>query len=49
AGDSVATLAALLEAKVTLPSLVPVVDPQVAKMCHQAGIGQEIRTHIGHQ
>ena len=49
AGDSVATLAALLEAKVTLPSLVPVVDPQVAKICHQAGVGQEIRTHIGHQ
>ena len=49
AGDSVATLAALLEAKVTLPSLVPVVDPQAAKMCHQAGIGQEIRSEIGYQ
>ena len=49
AGDSVATLTALLEAKVTLPSLVSVVDPQVAEMCHQAGVGQEIRAHIGHR
>jgi len=48
-GDSIATLAALLKAKVTVPSLVPVVDPEVAKMCHRSGIGQEIRAEIGHQ
>ena len=49
AGDSVAVLSALLEAEVTLPSLVPVVDPQVAKICHQAGVGKEIRSEIGCQ
>ena len=42
-------MAALLKAEVTLPSLVPVVDPKVAEMCHKVGIGQEIRTEIGYQ
>ena len=48
-GDSIASLAALLKAEVTLPSLVPVVDPKVAEMCHKVGIGQEIRAEIGYQ
>jgi microcystin degradation protein MlrC len=49
AGDSVATLTALLEANVVLPSLVPVVDPEAAAACHQAGVGQEVTVSLGHR
>ena len=49
AGDSVATLTALLDAKVTVPSLVPVADPEAAAACHRAGVGQEITVALGHQ
>ena len=41
AGDSVATLTALLDAKVTVSSLVPVADPEAAAACHRACVGQE--------
>ena len=49
AGDSVATLKALLDAKVDMPSLVPVVDPATAAACHRANIGKEVTVEIGHQ
>jgi microcystin degradation protein MlrC len=49
AGDSVASLKALLEAKVPELSLVPVVDPEAAAQCHQAGVGQEITLWLGHK
>ena len=49
AGDSVATLRALLGAKVTTPSLVPVTDPEAAAACHRAGVGQEVTVALGHQ
>ena len=49
AGDSVATLTALLDAKVTVPSLVPVADPEAAAACHRAGVGQEITVGLGHR
>ena len=49
AGDSVVTLTALLDAKVTAPSLVPVADPEAAAACHHAGVGQEITVALGHQ
>ncbi len=48
AGDSVATLTALLDAKVTVPSLVPVADPEAAAACHRAGVGQEATVALGH-
>ena len=37
AGDSVATLRALVESEVQVASLVPVVDPGAAEACHKAG------------
>ncbi len=49
AGDSVATLTALLDAKVTAPSLVPVADPEAAAACHRAGVGREITVALGHR
>jgi len=49
AGDSVHTLRALLDAKVGVPSLVPVVDPEAAAMCHRAGVGQEVSLTLGFQ
>ena len=49
AGDSVATLTALLDAKVTAPSLVPVADPEAAAACHRAGVGQEVTVALGHR
>ena len=49
AGDSVATLQALIEADVPEPSLVPVVDPKAASICHRAGVGQKVTVSIGHQ
>ncbi|MFN0169153.1 MAG: M81 family metallopeptidase, partial [Bryobacteraceae bacterium] len=39
AGDGAAVLRALIEANVGQPSLVPVVDPEAAALCHQAGEG----------
>ena len=49
AGDSVATLTALLDAKVTAPSLVPVADPEAAAACHRAGVGREVTVALGHR
>ena len=49
AGDSVATLTALLDAKVTVPSLVPVADPEATAACHHAGVGQEVTVALGHR
>ena len=49
AGDSVATLTALLDAKVTVPSLVPVADPEAAAACHRTGVGQEVTVALGHR
>lgn len=49
AGDSVATLRALLEADIQVASLLPVVDPESAALCHQAGIGKELTVSLGHK
>jgi len=49
AGDSVATLKALLRANVVQISLVPVVDPGAATVCHQAGVGGTVTVALGHQ
>ncbi len=49
AGDSVATLCALLENPVSVPALVPVVDPEAAAKCHRAGAGSEIDLTLGHK
>lgn len=49
AGDSIASLAALLAAGVTERALVPVVDPAAAQQCHQAGMGAEVTLSLGHQ
>lgn len=48
AGDSIASLRALLQAQIDAPSLVPVVDPEAARLCHQAGEGIEITLSLGH-
>ena len=48
AGDSVATLAALLRSNVDQPCLVPVVDPAAAKVCHRAGEGNAVSLALGH-
>lgn len=49
AGDSVHTLRALLDAGVRETSLVPVVDPAAAALCHAAGVGNEITLELGHR
>ncbi|MSQ95790.1 MAG: M81 family peptidase [Gemmataceae bacterium] len=49
AGDSVATLRALLELAPQSDSLVPVVDPEAAALCHRAGVGREITLKLGHK
>ncbi len=49
AGDSIASLAALLTAGVTERALVPVVDPAAAQQCHQAGVGATVTLTLGHQ
>jgi microcystin degradation protein MlrC len=48
AGDSVATLRALLEASLDETALVPVVDPAAARACHQAGVGSRLTLQLGH-
>ena len=48
AGDSAATLRALLEAGVSERSLVPIVDPAAAAACHRAGVGQQVSLELGH-
>lgn len=49
AGDSIATLRALLESNIHQPSLVPVVDPDAAAACHRVGPGREIAVELGHK
>jgi microcystin degradation protein MlrC len=49
AGDSVATLKALLETKMPEPSLVPVVDPSAAEECHRIGTGKKVTINLGHK
>ncbi len=49
AGDSVATLKALLDLAPQSPSLVPVVDPEAAAYCHQAGAGRQVPLTLGHK
>ncbi|MBM3278560.1 MAG: M81 family metallopeptidase [Candidatus Handelsmanbacteria bacterium] len=49
AGDSVATLKALLKVKLPGPALVPVVDPQGAAACHKAGVSAQVELELGHR
>ncbi len=49
AGDSIATLSALVDGGVHVPSIVPVVDPPAARACHAAGQGAELSIEIGHK
>jgi len=49
AGDSVATLKALLRGNVAQTSLVPVVDPEAAAACHRAGVGGSVTVLLGHR
>ena len=49
AGDSIVSLAALLEAKPVGTSLVPVVDPEAAAACHAVGVSQTVTVSLGHK
>ena len=49
AGDSIATLNALVETRAEVLSYVPVVDPEAASICHAAGAGAEVRVALGHK
>ncbi|MDA1231860.1 MAG: M81 family metallopeptidase, partial [Planctomycetota bacterium] len=49
AGDSVATLKALLVADIRERTLVPVVDPLASAVCHQAGVGSKVTFPLGHR
>lgn len=49
AGDSAASLKALLGAALPGPALVPVVDPAAARACHDAGTGSTVTVAVGHR
>ncbi len=49
AGDSVATIGALIDAQLDEPALAPIVDPPAAKACHRAGVGQTVELTLGHR
>lgn len=49
AGDSVALLKRLLELEVTEPTLVMIVDPEVAQLCAEAGIGGHVTCELGYK
>jgi len=49
AGDSVATLRALLHAEPGTTAVVGVVDPAAAAACHAAGVGAAVEFPLGHQ
>jgi len=49
AGDSIATLVALLRTDRQERVFVPVVDPAAAIACHQAGMGAQVTCLLGHQ
>jgi microcystin degradation protein MlrC len=48
AGDSVATLPALQSLNEGL-AIIPVVDPEAAALCHQAGEGNSVTVTLGHK
>lgn len=48
AGDSIATLAALLQTERQARAFVPVVDPAAAAACHTAGVGATVTCTLGH-
>jgi microcystin degradation protein MlrC len=49
AGDSVATLRALIGSGTDQLSLAPVVDPEAAAICHAAGPGANVTLSLGHK
>ena len=49
AGDSVASLKALLAAGGDERAIVPVVDPEAASLCHAAGERGQVTVQLGHQ
>ena len=49
AGDSIATLSALVDSGVDAPSIVPVVDPDAASSCHRRGPGAVLTLELGHK
>ena len=49
AGDSIATLRALLEFDQNAHALVPVVDPEAAALCRRAGEGSRVDLELGHK
>lgn len=49
AGDSVASIRALLAICANQRSVATVVDPSAAELCHKAGMGAEVRLKPGHQ
>ena len=49
AGDSVASVRALLKACPNQRAVATVVDPSAAELCQQAGVGAEVRLTLGHQ
>jgi microcystin degradation protein MlrC len=49
AGDSIATLSALVDSGVVATAIVPVVDPNAAEACHAAVEGAALSLAIGHQ
>ncbi|MEM7134879.1 MAG: M81 family metallopeptidase [Chloroflexota bacterium] len=49
AGDSVATLRALLAANLEEPAYVPVIDPEAALTCHSAQVGTSVSLQLGHK
>ncbi len=49
AGDSIASLAALLRAAPDAASLIPVVDPDAAAACQRAGVGAGVTLQLGHK
>ena len=49
AGDSIATVRALVKADLDSPSCAMVVDPAAATNCHRTGIGRKVTLTIGHR
>ncbi|MBT6628292.1 MAG: M81 family metallopeptidase, partial [Gemmatimonadetes bacterium] len=49
AGDSIATLSALVDSGTEVSSVVPVVDPEAAQTCYDAGVGKQLTLEIGHK
>ena len=48
AGDSIATLRALLNNPEVENAIAPVVDPKVAEVCHNLGVGSKVNCMLGH-